>query len=99
MNGLMNRMYLSCRACTANGAGLFADRRNRKIYKVSDHGRVRSVDRVIEMRDGRHQPVRGRILARQGGPLRDVVALWRDGQRKHFSVRRLMNAAFKERAA
>jgi hypothetical protein len=66
-------------------------------YEVSDRGRVRSLERVVVMRDGRRR-VPARLLARHGRD-RDYAALWRDGRRQHFNIRELMAAAFQEQAA
>lgn len=61
-------------------------------YQVSDHGRVRSVDRV----DASGRRLRGRVLsprvAKHGG--RRTVALCADGEAKTAYVSRLVAAAF-----
>jgi len=66
-------------------------------YQVSDRGRVRSLDRVVVKHDAPRR-VPARLLARHGRD-RDYAALWRDGRRKHFSIRDLMAAAFEKQAA
>lgn len=64
-------------------------------YEVSDLGRVRSLARIIDRRDGKLQPVRGRLLRQaslRGGYRR--VFLHRDGQRWDQEVHRLVLLAF-----
>jgi NUMOD4 motif len=64
-------------------------------YAISSHGRVRSYDRLVTRRDGRRRRVNGQILK----PGRDrfgyeIVCLWRDNQRRGYSVRRLVSDLF-----
>ena len=63
------------------------------MYSVSDRGRVRSENRSFTDTLGRRQRKPGRLVTPQGG-WKNVVALWRDGQRQHFSIRRLQADAF-----
>jgi len=37
------------------------------FYEVSDQGRVRSLDRISEMSNGRKRAIKGRILSQTGG--------------------------------
>jgi hypothetical protein len=67
-------------------------------YLISDRGRVQSMERTIVDTLGRSRRIPARILARQGR-LHYVVALLRDGQRKHLSVARLQAAAFNQQRA
>lgn len=63
-------------------------------YQVSDLGRVRSLDRIVQHAD-RKMHVRGRILVTS--PDRDgylQVNLWRDGQGRNHKVHRLVLTAF-----
>lgn len=67
------------------------------FYEVSDCGRVRSVDRIIEARDGRRIPCVSRILSPgNGGPgspyLR--VSLTRNSKSKTLLVHRLVLESF-----
>jgi len=67
------------------------------LYQVSDKGRVRSVDRVVEYVDGRVPFLAGRILRqRMAGSRRDyaVVNLWRGKQRRTRYVHDLVLSAF-----
>jgi hypothetical protein len=61
---------------------------------------VRSLERVVVRRDGRGRRVTGHILK----PLADhygceIVCLWRDNQRRSYSVRRLVSDVFTAQAA
>ena len=62
-------------------------------YEVSTYGRVRFLQRTVIMSDGRKRHVEARILARHHSDSTPVYALWRDGERRCFSVRRLQAAA------
>lgn len=64
-------------------------------YEVSDQGRVRSVDRTVYFRDGRHRFARGKILAprvNNGGHL--FVSTGHDGAKTKSYIHRLVMAAF-----
>lgn len=66
------------------------------IYEVSDCGRVRSLDRVIETARCSRR-IRGRVLSPKnntGGY--QQVSLFRDGKRKDYLVSRLVAEAFCE---
>ena len=65
------------------------------LYEVSNLGRVRSLSRVVAMRDGRTKPVTGRILQQSrcdGGRLK--VSLWRENVGYNRVVSRLVARAF-----
>lgn len=65
------------------------------FYEVSDHGRVRSVDREVHGADGRTQKLRGRVLAPNlVGKGYHAVSLRRSGERARAYVHRLVMAAF-----
>jgi hypothetical protein len=67
------------------------------LYEVSDRGQVRSLERVVTMKDGRRRPVTARILKLSvggGWPGSVVAYLWKDGKRKEHSVQRLVFAEF-----
>lgn len=65
------------------------------IYEVSDRGRVRSVDRVVNMRNGVARLTKGRELRysynREGYR---SVGLWRDNQQVMRRVHKLVARAF-----
>ena len=65
-----------------------------EFYEVSDHGHVRSLDRIARSRWGTDKRVRGKVLRQcsQGRYL--VVTLYRDGKPKMFMVHRLVLMAF-----
>jgi hypothetical protein len=71
----------------------------RNLYKVSDAGRVKSVTRVVHMKDGRVQ-VRTGVVLKPGdlvspsGKIYKVVSLWRDGKGRMHQVHRLVALAF-----
>lgn len=65
------------------------------LYEVSDHGRVRSLDRVVRGRADSARVVRGRVLTprlREDGHL--DVSLWRENVGRNGKVHRLVMAAF-----
>lgn len=70
------------------------------LYEVSDHGRVRSVDRRVEYFDPRSSIQTSRLAP--GRPLRPgkerdghlYVGLWKDGAGRYFYVARLVALAF-----
>lgn len=65
------------------------------FYEVSDHGRVRSVDREVRGADGRTQKWRGRILVHNVMPKGyRAVSFSRPGKRGRDYVHRLVMAAF-----
>lgn len=71
-----------------------------EIYEVSNVGRVRSVDRVVIQRTGRHQVWSGRIMRfsiQRGGYLK--VVLCNRGIQKTHLVHRLVALAFLPRPA
>lgn len=64
-------------------------------YEVSDHGRVRSLDRKILRKDGRPKSLRGRVLSpyrSKSGHLSVVLAL--NGAQHTFLVHRLVLLTF-----
>ena len=64
-------------------------------YQVSNHGNVRSLDRIITQQNGRKQLVEGRVLKpylTNKGYFK--VHLSRDGKRKSRSIHRLVAIAF-----
>ena len=64
------------------------------LYEVSSLGRVRSLERVVPMRNGCRKTVKERILRPalvQGYP---TLALWRDNRQTMARVHRLVCAAF-----
>lgn len=65
-------------------------------YEVSDQGRVRSVDRIVERSHGRRYLIKGRILAtsinQQTG--RRIIRLSRTGMRKTTTIYPLVLEAF-----
>lgn len=64
-------------------------------YEVSDHGRVRSVDRKSVFRDGRTMFLKGRVLRTVATPYGHLsVGLKRNGTRKTAKVHRLVLEAF-----
>ena len=65
------------------------------LYQVSDQGRVKSLERVTIIKDGRKLPVKERILKPNvvhGGYL--IVCLYAGGKRKMLKVHRLVCQAF-----
>lgn len=65
------------------------------LYEVSDQGRVRSMDRVLNMRCGGLRAIKGRLLSpgRQASG-HEFVSLWKNGQPKTQRVHRLVLIAF-----
>lgn len=64
-------------------------------YEVSDHGRVRSVDRVLELPSGQTRRYKGRVLNPGAHPAgHQIVGLYRDGKGKHVYVHTLVLEAF-----
>ncbi|MDV2474211.1 hypothetical protein F8M49_29970 [Rhodococcus zopfii] len=64
------------------------------LYEVSDAGRVRSLDRAVEQRNGRIYPVRGRTLKPAAVKQHLVVGLCRNGIQSNTKVHRLVLEAF-----
>lgn len=67
------------------------------LYEVSDIGRVRSVDRTVNVRRKgcRHRRKRqGRMLRIGSNRGRPTVGLWKDGKQSVFFVHRLVLEAF-----
>lgn len=68
------------------------------LYEVSDHGRVRSVARKVEQRNGRLLTVQSRAISQHdGGPRNGChrrTRLFRDGQGRTVWVHRLVLEAF-----
>lgn len=64
------------------------------LYEISNFGRVRSLDRVVLHKNGKRQPVAGRILVpvQLGGY--HIVTLCKQGQFTAKSVHRLVAEAF-----
>jgi hypothetical protein len=65
-------------------------------YQVSSRGRVRSVDRVITLRNGRFYRAKGRVLSPQQHPPSWVrtVTLARAGDKFNCSIHKLVEQAF-----
>lgn len=66
------------------------------IYEVSNLGRVRSLDRVLTLRNGRTQPIKGRIMKlglHYKGYVRLMLSNGGDREHSHF-VHRLVAEAF-----
>lgn len=64
-------------------------------YHASDHGRIKSLARTIQYRDGRHRPVGEAVLrprSANSGHLQ--VSLWRANKNHKMWVHRLVAAAF-----
>jgi len=65
------------------------------FYQVSDHGRIRGIDRMVPCRWGGMMPLRGRVistvLSRYGYP---TVHLSKHGVRKRFLVHRIVLESF-----
>lgn len=71
----------------------------RGLYEVSRKGQVRSVDRVVEGKDGRLTVYKGRVLkpgdlVSRSGKRYKVVNLRRGGKGRMFQVHRLVAKAF-----
>lgn len=64
------------------------------LYEVSDLGQVRSLDRVVLLRDGLTRRVKGRVLKQRVGQLYPVVGLSRNGIDRKWLVHRLVCEAF-----
>lgn len=66
------------------------------LYQVSNLGRIRSLDRVVRRKDGRHQSYAGRILSPFHGTSNRYyqVQLSKDGSPKKMLVHRIVAAAF-----
>lgn len=64
------------------------------LYEVSDHGRVRSIDRTIVDKAGRIQRFKGRILKLYPVQGYRTIQLCRNGEWSNFFVHRLVLAAF-----
>lgn len=66
------------------------------LYECSDHGRIRSVDRVVTRRDGNTAKLRGCVL--KANPFTDQghlrVDLSKDGRRVPVQVHRVIAAAY-----
>lgn len=66
------------------------------LYEVSDHGRVRSLDRAVRGKDKRTQKIKGAILKpTKGLDGRYRMSLYRDGERKGALPYRLVLEAFR----
>jgi hypothetical protein len=64
------------------------------FYEVSDHGRVRSLDRLIERRGKGTMLYKGVMLRPFHGKWRTVVLLHRDGQPRTTAIHKLVLEAF-----
>lgn len=65
------------------------------LYEVSDHGRLRSLDRMATHKNGRRRLYRGRVLAPKRHPGGYVSAmLSRGGERQYFLVHAIVLGAF-----
>jgi hypothetical protein len=65
------------------------------IYEVSDHGNVRSLNRIVIYANGKRKPITGRtrkLSVNQDGYLH--VGLFKNGQSKTVTVHRLVALAF-----
>lgn len=65
-------------------------------YEASDHGRIRSINRVVDKSDGTTQRVSGQVLkggSEQRG--RRTHVLWRDGKAYNEKAHRLVMMTFK----
>lgn len=74
-----------------------------KLYEVSDHGRVRSIDRVVKLEGHpklKRRTMRGRVLFQKtnkpaaGAYKRKQVALWKQNREHTMNVARLVAEAF-----
>ncbi len=65
------------------------------IYEVSDQGRVRGVDRVVRVCDGRNRRQPGRVIRQWPGHHgHPTVTMWADGGRENVTVHLLVQQAF-----
>ena len=65
------------------------------LYEVSDHGRVRSLDRVVQRKDGQARQVKGRLLSQNFSAHYLGVNLKKNGERGRTKiVHRLVLEAF-----
>lgn len=64
-------------------------------YQISNLGRIRSLDRIIEMKNGKTRKVKGKIL-KQSTSVHGykVVCFRRNGKKENFRVHRLIGEAF-----
>lgn len=64
-------------------------------YHASDHGRIKSLARVIQYRDGRHRPVGEAILSpKTSGSGHQQVSFWRGNKTTSRWVHRLIAETF-----
>lgn len=65
-------------------------------YEVSDLGRVRSLDRIIYMKDGRQRPKRGQLMRPLTSSRQPYLGihLWRDGVSATVRIHNLVLEAF-----
>lgn len=63
-------------------------------YQVSDHGRVRSVDRVVDRSDGRRNRLRGKVLSLSARASGHIGVTLRRGKLTTYGVHQLVAAAF-----
>lgn len=66
------------------------------LYEVSDHGRVRSLDRIVVRSDGTKSPYPGKLFILQVQEKSGYVmtGLSRGGKKRTFDVHRLVASAF-----
>ena len=84
------------RGCAVSGEERWAPVPGWDGYEVSDQGRIRSLDRIVQRKDGSRQIVRGRMLAatREKRDGRSRVRLHREGCNVQQRVHRLVLEAF-----
>jgi NUMOD4 motif/HNH endonuclease len=63
-------------------------------YEVSDHGRVRSLDRVVKSRWGTPKPIKGRDLVQSSQGRYKVVSLHKEGRMKTVRVHQMVLLTF-----
>lgn len=65
------------------------------LYQVSNFGRVKSLDRVVECKNGSRRLYKGKQLAsREDGCGYLLVNLWKDGTQKSVNIHKLVAEAF-----
>ena len=65
------------------------------LYQVSTMGRIRSIDRFVNSREGRQKPIKGKLIKifrNRGGYLQ--VNLWRNMKYKTYLVHRLVATTY-----
>lgn len=70
------------------------------LYEISVHGIVRSLDRVVTLKNGRTRNIKGKILSlKNNGKNYAFVTLSKDGATKTHYIHRLLGCAFIEQEA